>query len=444
MPKPKITSPAFFIGQDGDGIISLKEEREIGRKHIRRYRRFNPALYLKLVKLARKLRGRQILHINATGQGGGVAEILKSQVSLERSLGIKSRWLAIQAPESFFKITKKIHNLLQGGRGTLSESEKKRYIAANLGLAKALEKFLKDSSPLIMVHDPQPLGAIATAPQKLPTVLRLHIDLSSPDRRTFKFLSPFFESYRKLVISNKNFQKSFPRRLRKKLAVIPPAIDPLSEKNRPLAPAAAGRILKIFGIDSARPLLVQVSRFDPWKDPLGVLEIFKRVKARVPESQLVLAGFMHAKDDPEARRIFAQVKKAARKIPDVHLFADPARLGKISNDLFINALLTAATVVLQKSKKEGFGLTVTEAMWKGKAVVASRAAGTGLQITHLKNGLLANGSNLTARSVLNLLKNKNLRRRLGQNARKSVAGRFLIPRLLFEHLKLYAACYNQQ
>lgn len=423
-------------------MIALKEEKGLRKLRIQQYRKFDPALYLRLLKLSRKLKGKTVFHINATPNGGGVAEMLRTQIPLERSLGLKSRWFTLQAPPDFFEITKKIHNLLQGGWGELKKSEKKKYLAANLKFAQALLKFSKNSSGLFMIHDPQPAALAAALFRGTPAVLRLHLDLTSPDLKVFKFLGLSFPAYRKIVVSNPAFKKAFPHALRSKLAVIPPAIDPFSEKNRPFGLSRARRLLKNFGIDGTRPLFAQVSRFDPWKDPLGVLKIFKIVRQKLPSSQLVLAGFIVAADDPEARRIFEKVKRAAGKIPKVLLFADPRELGKISNDLFINALFTASDAIIQKSKREGFGLTVTEAMWKGKVVVAGRTAGTALQITNGKNGFLVASVPAGAAALLRLVKNKKLRNRLGRQARQSVQKRFLFPRLLLDHLKLYAACYN--
>lgn len=420
-------------------LPDLIEVKNLPPKDIKPYHDYNGRCFSSLIELSNKLAGRPIIHINATAQGGGVAEMLISQVPLERSLGLDSRWFTIKASPEFFLVTKKIHNLLQGKTGALTDKEKSVYIETGKELGDSLKKILaKFDSGIVFIHDPQPLALISHIPKKFTPILRLHIDISTPNPQTLEFFSRYIKDYPRAVLSNKAYALAMPWLSRNKIKIIYPAIDPLTDKNKEMAPEVAWNILEEFGINPTKPLITQVSRFDPWKDPLGVIRAYYIAKNDIPDLQLALAGFIVAQDDPEANEIFKQVEKHAKGDPDLHLFANPKKLGAVSNDVFINALYTASKVVVQKSIREGFGLTMTEAMFKGKPVVAGMTLGSMAQIQNNKNGVLVSSSEETAEAIVKLIRNDKIRERIGKAARRSAASKFTILNMLLEHLKLYA------
>lgn len=415
-------------------------EVQVIPKNLYPYKDFDSKIYKELLAAAKKLKTKNIVHINAASNGGGVAEILRSQIALEKTLGIKSHWLEIKAPKTFFQITKKLHNFLQGKSGNLTQKEKNYYLSVNHKLGKSLLQFLNrlEHPAIIVMHDPQPLPIINFIPKHFSCILRFHVDLSTPNLSILEFLKPFIAKYSKVVLSAPKYSQSLPWLPKSKIKIIMPSIDPLSEKNREMNEKTAKSILRQFSISPAKPILAQVSRFDLWKDPLGVIKIFYLAKDKIPDLQLILAGFFTAKDDPEAISVFKQVKKLAKGNPDIFLFSSPKKLRNISNDIFINAVYTASTVIIQKSIKEGFGLTITEAMWKRKAVVAGRTTGTMIQIKNNKNGLLIYSPEEAAKAVIRLIQNEKLRKVLGRNAHNSVKQRFLLMNFLRNNLKLYS------
>ncbi|MBI2640277.1 MAG: glycosyltransferase [Candidatus Sungbacteria bacterium] len=405
------------------------------RQTISDYRVFTPRLVEEVARLARRLGTLSVLHINSTLSGGGVAELLRSQVPLERSLGIISRWFFISAPRDFFKVTKKLHNLLQGKPGMLAKEEQQTYKRAARDLAGSLRGILRKAAStktVVILHDPQTLPLINAIPREIPVIVRLHIDLSSPNRRALRFIHPLLRKARYVVISHRAYHLWRDERL--KIRVMAPAIDPFTAKNRELSPPRALRILFDNGLNINKPILAQVSRFDPWKDPLGAIKTYGLAKNKIPALQLILAG-KYAADDPEGAAIFEAVSKHARGDPDIFLFTE-------HDDTFINAVQRASDVILQKSLREGFGLTVTEAMWKGKAVVGGKTAGIGLQIRNGKNGFFASSPEEAARAVVHLLRDERLRTKIGKAARETVRREFLFARLMRDHLKLYQEVYE--
>jgi len=415
--------------------------KSVSKKLIAEYRKLNPQIYQNSIRMAKKLRGRIVIHINSTLYGGGVAEILRSQVPLENSLGLKSYWLTMKAPRRFFVITKKIHNLLQGRAGLLTEKEKNFYLSINQEFGKSLRRFCKKfSSGIVVIHDPQPLPVISSIPDNFSSILRLHIDLSTPNPNTLDFLRPLITKYSLTILSDPDYYRlSFPWLKKSKVKITFPAIDPFSEKNRFMDNRVAEDIVKQFSINPLKPIVTQISRFDPWKDPLGVIRAYYLAKNKIPELQLVLAGFSVAKDDPEALTVFEKVKKHVKGDQDIHLFSKPKKIKDMSIDTFINALYTASLIIIQKSLREGFGLTITEAMWKGKAVIAGLTEGATLQIKNNKNGILVSTPEETARAIVRLIKNEKLRNRLGKAAHQSVKRKFLMPRFILDSIN----CYNQ-
>jgi len=411
-----------------------------GTVDLSEYDQFQKGTARMLRRLAKPLRGTRVMHVNATAQGGGVAELLQSQVPFERALGLESRWYAMDAPESFFAITKHLHDLLQGASGSLSENDKSLYRATNGEFASSLTRIMASFRPdVVVIHDPQPVPLIVAAAAKAPVVARLHGDLLTPNPQTMEFVRPFLAPAKKVVVSNRDYLAGMPWLPARRAAIIYPAIDPLSEKNKDLAPEVAHKILEEFGVNQTKPLIAQVSRFDPWKDPLGVIQAYYRAKNKIPDLQLVLSGLFLAHDDPEARAIFRAVQKHAKGDRDIFLFADPRTTRQfVADDLLVSAIYTASTLMVQKSLREGFGLTMTEAMWKGKAVIAGATSGAKVQIKDGRTGIMVSSPEEAARAIIETIKDETMRRRLGRAARESVRRRFLMPRFIADNLKLYA------
>lgn len=371
---------------------------------------------------ARRLKGITLLHVNSTGTGGGVAEILKSLMPLFRDLGISCEWKVIRGTKEFFRITKSLHNSVQGvgGKSRLTRDMAKEYQRVNRENAKRLGL----GADVVVVHDIQPLPLVeAKGINKW--VWRCHIDLSRPEREVWEFLHPYVASYDATIFSVPEFRQalSIPQ------YIIAPSIDPLSEKNRDLSPQKVRELYQKFRIPKGRPTLLQVSRFDPSKDPLGVIEAYRILKERM-DCQLVLAGG-GAEDDPEGSKILAQVMEEARGDPDIHILDLPP-----TSFLEINALQRGADVIIQKSLKEGFGLTVTEALWKEKAVVGGKVGGIKLQIRDGENGFLVSSVGEAAQRVEYLFKNPSQAQKMGKAGKKLVREKFLIARHLKDYLNL--------
>ncbi|MFH1462652.1 MAG: glycosyltransferase [bacterium] len=391
----------------------------------------SPKLLKEIKELSRGLKGLRVFHVNSTPRGGGVAEILKSLVPLMKGVGIKANWYTIPPRNNFFEITKKMHNALQGRKYKFPFSARKRYM---LHMARTAE-LMKGMKPDIwVIHDPQPAGIIMFIPEFPPSISRLHIDLTSPNREVWEFVAGFLEGYDKVVLSSKEFVKEGSK---KKAVVFQPAIDVLAPKNQAFPLKKAKEILKSFGINPEKPLMSQVSRFDPWKDPLGVIRAYQMAKKRIPDLQLAFVGLFLARDDPEAEKVFRKTKERAGKDPDIFLFAEIEQLGSLAVHDFVNAVQTASDVILQKSTREGFGLSVAEAMWKEKPVIGGDVGGIKLQIKDGVNGFLAANSKTVAKRVVQLIRNPELSRRIGKAAKKTVQNKFLMPRLLRDHLRLY-------
>jgi len=381
--------------------------------------------------LADKLRGLKVNMVNATPRGGGVAEILKSLIPLMKGVGLKAEWYTIPGREDFFKITKEMHNALQGKSYGFPFSHRKRYLRH---MEKSAWQMRDMKADLWLIHDPQPAGVIQFLPGFHPSVCQLHIDLSAPNQEVWDFVAGSLEMYDKVIVSSKEFVR---QEIKKEAVVFPPAIDPLTLKNQPLSLKASKLIIKSFGINPEKPLITQVSRFDPWKDPLGVVKAYYLAKKKIPRLQLAMVGLFLAHDDPEAMSVYRKVKKETKKDPDVFLFADPEILGGLKVNTFVNAIQITSDVILQKSIKEGFGLTITEAMWKEKPVIGGNAAGVRTQITNNKNGFITKSVQETAERIVEIINNPGLAEKIGKSARASVQENFLLPRLLKDYLKLF-------
>ena len=377
-------------------------------------------------KLGSYLSGKIIQNINSTPVGGGVAEILSRMVPLLKEVGVDARWDFIKGGEKFFEITKKIHNSLHGVEENISESDFRHFLDVT-------EENLKEINligDIIFIHDPQPIGLIKAKDKngfkEKKFIWRCHIDLSSANTKTFNFLKKFIEKYDYSVFSSPLFAK----KLKIPQILISPSIDPLSDKNKDLPAETINEVLSRFKIDPERNIITQVSRFDRLKDPLGVIDVYRLVKKYV-DCQLILAGGAAA-DDPEATEVYNEVIEKAGGDKDIFVL----NLPPVSN-IEINALQRASTVVLQKSIKEGFGLTVSEGLWKSKPVIASAVGGIPLQITHKYSGLLSRTIEGTALYAKQILQNPEYAKQLGENGHNHVKHNFLITRHLRDYILLF-------
>ena len=386
-----------------------------------------------LKTLAAPLKGARVLHLNATPYGGGVAEILRSEVPLLRDLGLAADWRIITGDETFFTVTKAMHNALQGASRSLTAQERETYLTYSTRNAKLLE----EQYDLIVVHDPQPLALLELHGKRgMRWVWRCHIDTSEPNPAVWDFLRPYLLQYDAAVFTLAGFVP--PNLPTPRVEIIPPAIDPESPKNMELDNTTAGRVLQWIGVELNRRLVTQVSRFDPWKDPLGVIAAYNLVKQEVPDLQLALVGSM-ALDDPEGWEIYRQIQTAAKTDPSIHVFTNLNGVGNIE----VNAFQRLSDVVIQKSIREGFGLVVSETLWKGTPVVAGRTGGIPLQIQGGNGGFLVDSVEECAQQTVWLLRNPEAGKALGRRGKDSVRERFLLTRLIADELRLYASVLGE-
>lgn len=386
------------------------------------------AVIEELRSLAAPLRGARILHVNATSFGGGVAEILYTLVPLMRDLGLDARWQVISGEAEFFSVTKTIHNGLQGMDVPFTGEMRRIYEHYNRLNAGRFE----GDYDVVVVHDPQPAALLRYTGGKggRAWVWRCHIDTSTPNPAFWEFLLDLIRPYDAHIFTMREFVG--PGLESRHLVIIPPSIDPLSEKNAPLGEGEVRDIVSGFGVDPTRPLLLQVSRFDPWKDPLGVIDAYRLVKRELPAVQLALVGSM-ASDDPEGWFYYDRTLRHAGEDFDVFVLHNFHGVGPLE----VNAFQRAADVVIQKSTREGFGLVVTEALWKGKPVVGGNVGGIPLQVIEGETGYLVESVEECARRTLHLLRNPDEARRMGQKAREHVRKHFLITRHLRDYLELF-------
>jgi trehalose synthase len=378
---------------------------------------------LLLQKLGEKLKGKSFLHINSTREGGGVAEILHRMIPILRELGIDARWDVITGDERFFDITKKLHNALQGKPETITEDMWQYHLEINRMNAQNLRL----EADAVLIHDPQPVPLIEYKSGGT-WLWRCHIDMSSPFQNVWERLRNYCAKYDASVFSVPRFARAMPI----EEFIITPSIDPLSDKNRELSQAEITEALEKLGIPADRPMILQVSRFDRFKDPIGVIQAYKLAR-KYNDCILVLAG-SPAADDPEGATVLNEVREHAAGDPDLHILLLPA-----FSDKEINALQRAATVVLQKSIKEGFGLTVSEAMWKGKPVIGGATGGIPLQITHGVTGFLVHSAEGAAFRIRQILNDPDMAKRIGENGREYVRTHFLITRQIRDYLSLWYA-----
>lgn len=392
------------------------------------YRKVTPPGSVDLLyHMSEKVKGKSLLNINSTRSGGGVAEILNRLVPMLNELGIKVGWEIMQGSEGFFKVTKAFHNALQGRDPGISDRMYQLYIEENRENAKRLTF----DADMILVHDPQPAALIDYGDRAGKWVWRCHIDISQPARRVWRFLKNYVLKYDAAIFSLPTFAQKLP--IPKFL--IYPSIDPLSDKNRELSRREVNKILDRLDIPRDKPILLQVSRFDRFKDPVGVIQAYRIVKKH-NDCRLILVGG-GAADDPEGDVVLQEVREAAGQDPDIHVLLLPP-----DSNIEVNALQRAATVVLQKSLREGFGLTVAEAMWKGKPVVGGFAGGITVQIMYYHTGYTVSSVEGAAFRIRHLLNNPEIGRKMGNNAKEYVRRNFLITRHVADYLTLMAALTN--
>lgn len=379
-----------------------------------------------LRQLARPLAGARVVHVNSTRLGGGVAEILAKLVPLMQELGLAASWEVIEGDEAFFDCTKRFHNGLQGDSVHLPAALLEAYEQAGERNAERLRPALAGAD-VVFVHDPQPAPLLRHVPERRGKwIWRCHVDVSRPHRPVWRYLRDFVAPYDASIFSLADFAQPLPH----PQYLIPPSIDPLSEKNRELAPADLAAVQESLGLAPERPLILQVSRYDRFKDPVGVIRAFRLARQMVPGLQLALAGG-EATDDPEGSAVVREVQEAAGGDPDIHVLLLPADAHRT-----INALQRLATLVVQKSLREGFGLTVTEALWKGKPVIGGDTGGIRLQVVDHHTGFLVRTAEGAALRIRYLLHNRDKTEAMGRRGREYVRNHFLLTRHLMEYLTL--------
>jgi trehalose synthase len=379
-----------------------------------------------LRQLARPLAGTRVVHVNSTRAGGGVAEILDALVPLMVELGLDVEWEVVVGDEQFYQCTKRMHNALQGNTVEMPATLIRAYEDTGAANAERLRGAL-EGADFVFIHDPQPAPLLSHMPnRKGKWIWRCHIDASHPFRPVWKYLRPIVAGYDASVFSLSSFAQQLPH----PQYLIAPSIDPLTDKNTELDAGEIADVARKFSLDLERPLLLQVSRFDRFKDPLGVIRAFRLARQMAPSLQLVLAGG-GASDDPEGAQVLAEVQEAAANEDDIHVLLLPSDAHRT-----INALQRAATIVLQKSLREGFGLTVTEALWKGKPVIGGNTGGIRLQVINHHTGFLVDSPEGAALRIRYLLHHREQLQAMGRKGREFVRGNFLLTRHLVEYLTL--------
>ena len=382
-----------------------------------------------LREAAKPLAGARLLHVNSTAFGGGVAELLHTQLGLLGDLGLDVTWAVIEGTHDFFDVTKSVHNALQGAEIELTPEMREVY----LGCVRANAEMLTAEYDYVLVHDPQPAALLAFVEEKGERhgrwLWRCHLDLSAPYRPTWEFFEPYVDAYDAIVFTAETYAQ--PGISGPKPAFIAPTIDPLSMKNRPLPPSMVRDIVSGVGIDPERPLITQVSRFDPWKDPLGVIDAFRMARHDIEGLQLAMVGSLAA-DDPEGIRYLQLADEHGQHDPDIHLLTNNDGVG----DIEVNAIQRASAVVVQKSLREGFGLVVSEAMFKERPVVGGNVGGIRMQIEDGVTGFLVDSPVSCAQRIVELISNKRMANRMGREGHRTVLERFITPRELLDQLVL--------
>lgn len=411
------------------GASSLQSVDGVPRK-LDEYASIVPDVVDEVRELAGSLQGLRVAHVNATAMGGGVAEMLRYEVTLQQDVGLDSRWYVIPPSDPFFEVTKSIHNYMQGKEGGLTEEQQQTYLDHNKLVAGLLAEVDVD---VWLIHDPQPAAALSFIdnPTAKLAIWRSHIDTSHPNRSVWDFLHPYLQVYDQYVFTMPQYSnQDFPD---DKVNLITPVIDPLSPKNVLMDKAEARQYVTRFGIDIDRPLATQISRFDPWKDPEGVIDAFRIARQEVPGLQLAMVAQM-ADDDPEGEVVYERIQDYAKGDGEDDIFL---LVNLENNDTAVNAFQTASDVVLQKSIREGFGLTVTEAMWKGAVVIGGDVGGITIQIEDGVNGFRVKSAEEAAEKIVYVMQNPDHKTQMSQAAHDSVKGKYLMPHKLRNYLRLF-------
>ncbi len=381
--------------------------------------------------LSDKLAGKLVQFINSTAVGGGVAEILSRAVPLLNDLGVKVQWDVIRGGESYFQVTKKFHNALHGRKESIRKEDFNIFLETSQANIEQMNLY----GDIMFIHDPQPIALIKRkSTMNSKWLWRCHIDVSNPNKKVWHFLKRYINDYDAAVFSAPGFSRA----LKIRQFLIPPSIDPLSVKNKGLPEGIVQSVLRKYRIKKSKPIICQISRFDYLKDPFGVIDAYRMVK-KYNDCQLVLAGNI-AGDDPESVKVLTEVRETVGNDPDIHILVIPPA----ENDIDINALQRASDVILQKSLREGFALTVTEALWKAKPVVASAVGGIPLQIKHKYSGLLCHSVEGAAFNIKQLLNAPDYAKKLGINAREHIKQNFLLTRHLRDYLLLFLSLYHHR
>jgi trehalose synthase len=400
---------------------------DVGPRSLSSYRGITPDKLLDdLLRVAKDLKGARVIHINATPYGGGVSELLRSSIPILNDIGLVAHWKTISGDQRFFQVTKKIHNGLQGGSEDLTEADREAYLATSRRNADLFD----EDYDFVFLHDPQPAAILSMRGKRNARwIWRCHIDTSAPNPNVASFLYSYMHGFDSAIFTINEFvPPDFPV---SRVDIIPPAIDPLSPKNIPLADDTARQVLQWIGIELDQPLIAQVARFDPWKDPLGVIAVYRILRQEFPRLQLALVGSM-AFDDPEGWEIYRKVVEESRNDADIHIFTNLVGVGNIE----VNAFQRLSQVIIQKSIREGFGLVVSEAMWKDTPVVAGRAGGIPLQMADGAGGILIGSLEECAVAVHDLLRDPGRAHDLARRGRERVRQQFLLPRLLLNEVRL--------
>jgi len=403
------------------------EEVRVPEKRLSDYRAIiGASAFSEILALASKLKGKRIAHVNATAYGGGVAELLQSLVALQRDVGLDAHWFVLSGSNAFFTATKAMHNGLQGSETPLTPEMLSAYRHFNELNAATF----KDEYDYVIIHDPQPAPFVSLCERKAAWLWRCHIDLTSPNPSMLRVLEPYLKEFDAAVFSAGEYAP--PDVPFKRIYVNPPAIDPVSPKNRHVYDEERETILSRFDVDFDRPVISQVGRFDPWKDPLGVIDAYRLVKKKIPKVQLLMIASM-ARDDPEGWLVFEQSARHAAEDPDIHFLTDLRGVGALE----VNVLQRETDVSLAKSLREGFGLIVSESLWKRVPVVGGNVGGIRLQIHDGRHGYLVSSVKEAADRTIQLLRDPTRRKAMGKAGREHVRRHFLITRYLREYLRIF-------
>lgn len=378
-----------------------------------------------LRRIGEKLKGKVIQNVNSTAVGGGVAEILNRMVPLLKELGVDARWDVIKGGARFFEVTKKFHNTLHGKPEAVTQDDFDIFMETSKENVESIDT----PGDIVYIHDPQPIAMVNKKTDNK-WIWRCHIDISNPNNMVWNFLKTFIVKYDAAVFSAPSFAQELPNRQ----FLISPSIDPLSDKNKELPEDVINEVLAKYNIVKDKPIITQISRFDRLKDPIGVIKSYQSVK-RYIDCQLILAGG-GAHDDPEGLEVLEEVRYMAKEDHDIHVLLLP------QDDIAVNAIQRASTIIVQKSLKEGFGLTVAEALWKSKPVVASNVGGIPLQIAHKYSGLLCHSIEGAAFAIKQLLNSPKYAKKLGENGHEHIKNNFLITRHLRDYMLLFLSLYH--